>query len=502
VGDLHIDVGARRVLRHEVDLDVSGLTFDLLLALVQASPALATFDELMERVWAGVIVSPETLTQRVKLLRQALGDSADQPRYIAAVRGHGYRLIPAATNGDQELIRKTPYPKRRQLAVAAVAGLVVIGVAALAAAWWGLRDGGGQRAPSASLQAEAEQFIRQAQGITSGSPASFLAAMSLYDEALSRDPDSVSALAGRAMNRAALVWTGSPLGRGLDLAQRDAERALTLAPSNLEATAALASINAMRGNWREADAQFRAAITAHPRDPGIRARYAVSLLLPTGQLRRAVEEATQAQALSADREGFTAAMLALARSAQGSDAEAVRYADLMLVRGGDPRQVAQVYISAASRSGHYQEAAERAISVMTVELHDAGADAAIRQGFAALASPAQRDAALSALRKLTNDPAWENADTWTHWPVLHLLSGLGAMDDLHAEMARLLPKGGDTFPQIIAVGALWSPEMRPFRQDRRFGALVERLRLTDFWRNVAAPDGCKLVDGELDCSAP
>jgi DNA-binding winged helix-turn-helix (wHTH) protein len=71
-------------------------SFDLLLALVHTSPRLVTFDALIEVVWPGVVVSPETLTQRVKLLRQALGDSADNPHYIIAVRGHGYRMaIPA-----------------------------------------------------------------------------------------------------------------------------------------------------------------------------------------------------------------------------------------------------------------------------------------------------------------------------------------------------------------------------------------------------------------------
>ena len=50
----------------------------------------------MREVWPEVVVNPETVTQRVKLLRQALGDSADNPRYIVAVRGHGYRMLMAA----------------------------------------------------------------------------------------------------------------------------------------------------------------------------------------------------------------------------------------------------------------------------------------------------------------------------------------------------------------------------------------------------------------------
>src|SRR5690606_36936473 len=95
-GDLQIDLRTRLVLRDGAELEVTSLSFDLLLALVKAAPALVTFDTLMQSVWSGVVVSPETLTQRVKLLRQALGDSADNPRYIVAVRGHGYRMLAAA----------------------------------------------------------------------------------------------------------------------------------------------------------------------------------------------------------------------------------------------------------------------------------------------------------------------------------------------------------------------------------------------------------------------
>lgn len=44
-------------------------------------------------MWPGLVVSPETVSQRVKLLRAALGDNPKQPRYILGVRGRGYRLL-------------------------------------------------------------------------------------------------------------------------------------------------------------------------------------------------------------------------------------------------------------------------------------------------------------------------------------------------------------------------------------------------------------------------
>jgi Tol biopolymer transport system component len=53
-----------------------------------------THDDLVRLVWGGRSTTPETVTQRVKLLRDALGDDAQQPRYVGLVRGGGYRLLP------------------------------------------------------------------------------------------------------------------------------------------------------------------------------------------------------------------------------------------------------------------------------------------------------------------------------------------------------------------------------------------------------------------------
>jgi len=69
------------------------LSFDLLVTLVRAAPNLVSLEQLVERVWPGLVVSPETVVQRVKLLRDALGDDSHAPRYIEGVRGRGYRML-------------------------------------------------------------------------------------------------------------------------------------------------------------------------------------------------------------------------------------------------------------------------------------------------------------------------------------------------------------------------------------------------------------------------
>jgi TolB-like protein/DNA-binding winged helix-turn-helix (wHTH) protein/Flp pilus assembly protein TadD len=72
---------------------LQALSFDLLITLVRAAPGLLSFEQLGECVWPGLVITPETVVQRVKLLRGALGDEAHAPRYIEGVRGRGYRLI-------------------------------------------------------------------------------------------------------------------------------------------------------------------------------------------------------------------------------------------------------------------------------------------------------------------------------------------------------------------------------------------------------------------------
>jgi TolB-like protein/DNA-binding winged helix-turn-helix (wHTH) protein len=93
VDDLTIDLAPRRVRRAGMVIPLKGLSFDLLVTLVSAAPNVLSFNQLSERVWSGLVITPETIVQRVKLLRGALGDDPRTPRYIEGVRGRGYRMV-------------------------------------------------------------------------------------------------------------------------------------------------------------------------------------------------------------------------------------------------------------------------------------------------------------------------------------------------------------------------------------------------------------------------
>lgn len=95
VGDLVLDTGKREVSRSGEILKLPALSYELLVTLAANAPNMLTHAELIDRVWGGRVVSAETVTQRVMLVRQSIGDNASSPRYIGAIRGQGYRMLEA-----------------------------------------------------------------------------------------------------------------------------------------------------------------------------------------------------------------------------------------------------------------------------------------------------------------------------------------------------------------------------------------------------------------------
>ena len=124
--DLEVDLTRQTVRRGGELIGLPALSFRLLAALIRHAPDPISKDELIREVWDGVVVSDETLSQRVRLLRQALGEDGQDPRYVSSVRGHGYRLICpvkplSATDPGSPSHKKWP-------ALATVAGLLVAAV--------------------------------------------------------------------------------------------------------------------------------------------------------------------------------------------------------------------------------------------------------------------------------------------------------------------------------------------------------------------------------------
>jgi TolB-like protein/DNA-binding winged helix-turn-helix (wHTH) protein/cytochrome c-type biogenesis protein CcmH/NrfG len=149
VGDLIVDTARASVSRDGVEIPLPKLSFDLLIACIEAAPAIVSIDELMSRVWPELVVSPETVSQRVKLLRDALGDDSKSPRYIAGVRLRGYRLVASVqphASADGAVKQAVARPARIGSRVKIIAGALLIAVLAALAFWHASRDVSAQRA--------------------------------------------------------------------------------------------------------------------------------------------------------------------------------------------------------------------------------------------------------------------------------------------------------------------------------------------------------------------
>lgn len=256
--DLRIDLARQRVTRGERVLDVSGLSFKLLRHLLEQGDRVVGFDELIERVWAPAVVNEETVTQRVKLLRQALEDDGRNPRYIRSVRGRGYQLCSVPRPAATEPPSRPSRGGRRPLMLGVVAASLV-GAAALAA--WSLR---GQAPPpaAATAQEELRQRARYYAGI--GQSENNERAILLYEEALRADPrdDAASVGLSRALSARMCLYNGSP--DSTRRAQSLAEAVIARNPRDSAAHDALAYAHDCRGEVDAAIGEYERAIALDP----------------------------------------------------------------------------------------------------------------------------------------------------------------------------------------------------------------------------------------------
>lgn len=92
-GDIIVDLGQRTVTKGGEPVDLTGLEFDLLCALVRRPGRVVARDAMLSEAGRGdVTVGERTVDVHVSHLRQKLGDDPRSPKLIKTVRGIGYVL--------------------------------------------------------------------------------------------------------------------------------------------------------------------------------------------------------------------------------------------------------------------------------------------------------------------------------------------------------------------------------------------------------------------------
>src|ERR1700761_2178245 len=108
IGAWRVSPASGQISREGETVRVDARAMRLLICLADNAGQVVSIEELLERVWTGVIVSPDSVYQAVTSLRRLLGDDSKQPAYIATVPRLGYRMVATVAPWAETSVRPAP----------------------------------------------------------------------------------------------------------------------------------------------------------------------------------------------------------------------------------------------------------------------------------------------------------------------------------------------------------------------------------------------------------
>ena len=108
-GTFTLDLDTRQLLNGREEIHISPKAFDLLAILANARPNVVSKQALQKQLWPDTYVAEANLSNLIAEIRNAIDDSAREPRFIRTAHRYGYAFCgEAATSGIGP--RATPTP--------------------------------------------------------------------------------------------------------------------------------------------------------------------------------------------------------------------------------------------------------------------------------------------------------------------------------------------------------------------------------------------------------
>jgi DNA-binding winged helix-turn-helix (wHTH) protein len=95
-GDCLLDADTRELSRKGKAVHVSPKAFQVLELLLAERPRAVSKEEILDRLWAGTVVTDGTLTTMIAEVRSAIGDDAHDPQFVRTLYRFGYAFSGAA----------------------------------------------------------------------------------------------------------------------------------------------------------------------------------------------------------------------------------------------------------------------------------------------------------------------------------------------------------------------------------------------------------------------
>jgi TolB-like protein/DNA-binding winged helix-turn-helix (wHTH) protein len=153
-GSFEVDIASGELRRQGLKIRLQDQPFRLLVLLLDHAGDVVAREKVRETLWPAdtYVDFDHSLNTAVRKLREALGDSAETPRYIETIARRGYRFIapvtplptPAAQAADAAVDSVLPSPAVRPPASARrllILAIVAVVCAAIIAYWVGRRPG-------------------------------------------------------------------------------------------------------------------------------------------------------------------------------------------------------------------------------------------------------------------------------------------------------------------------------------------------------------------------
>jgi transcriptional activator of cad operon len=113
IGDWVVSPLSGQMKRADETVRLEARTLRLLLCLAENAGQVVSIDDLLEQVWQGVVVTPDSVYQAVTSLRRLLGDDPKQPEYIATVPRRGYRMVAQVSAGEAPASPEPSQPRQQ-----------------------------------------------------------------------------------------------------------------------------------------------------------------------------------------------------------------------------------------------------------------------------------------------------------------------------------------------------------------------------------------------------
>ena len=463
----------------------------VLVCLARHAPETVTRDELLDEVWAGVIVQDEALNRNISILRSEL-DKPDR-KYIQTVPRVGYRLLEDVGPIEMQALIESRPPRR--VIGAAIVAMILLAITLTQFGDRSEKNDFGFSIADLTEPVEAPRDLDSALRTTRLNSQILMLgddrmlkrgakhlrdSIRLFEESLKNDDEQIEAHLGLAKAYALLPSYESDPDRAIMYARAKAQlQAVVELGGEIEGTFATeAFIHLREMAWIKAEQKFRQAIEYDPDDAHLRQWYS-QFLNRAGFTRASIDQAKISLQLDGDSP-VAHHRLGASYTWAGENELAEEQFNLAIEMGIAPYTFKEPKIMLLKRAGKLEEMAALISALQESQFQD--------QDWVPQLIEVMRNPDSSSAAQLFNatENAWRegklSASFYFGIPML-----LDEPKKTLAVLNALLSDGSLT--EIVE--ALFLPEMRRLRAEPGFLTLVREIGLVTFWAEYGLPDVCR-----------